>query len=41
VKSTPGDEGKWFAAAKEAGLHDQALALASRTPAAAALSGIL
>jgi hypothetical protein len=32
VKSTPGDEGKWFAAAKEAGLYDEALALASRTP---------
>jgi hypothetical protein len=32
VKSTPGDEGKWFAAAKEAGLFDEALALAGRTP---------
>jgi hypothetical protein len=32
VKSTPGDEGKWFAAAKEAGLYREALALASRTP---------
>jgi hypothetical protein len=32
VRSTPGDEGKWFAAAKEAGLFDEALALASRTP---------
>ena len=32
VKSTPGDEGKWFAAAKEAGLYDEALALARRTP---------
>lgn len=32
MRSTPGDEGKWFAAAKEAGLHDEALALASRTP---------
>lgn len=32
VKATPGDEGKWFAAAKEAGLYDDALALASRTP---------
>jgi hypothetical protein len=30
VKTTPGDEGKWFAAAKEAGLYDEALALASR-----------
>ncbi len=32
VASTPGEEGKWFAAAKEAGLYDEALALASRTP---------
>ena len=32
VKTTPGDEGKWFAAAKEAGLYDEALDLASRTP---------
>lgn len=32
VGTTPGDEGKWFAAAKEAGLLDEALALASRTP---------
>jgi hypothetical protein len=32
VKTTPGEEGKWFAAAKEAGLYDEALALASRTP---------
>jgi hypothetical protein len=32
VKSTPGDDGKWFAAAKDAGLYDDALALASRTP---------
>jgi hypothetical protein len=32
VAATPGDEGKWFAAAKEAGLYDDALALASRTP---------
>ncbi len=32
VKTTPGDEGKWFAAAKHAGLYDEALALASRTP---------
>jgi hypothetical protein len=31
-KTTPGDEGKWFAAAKDAGLYDEALALASRTP---------
>lgn len=32
AKSTPGDEGKWFAAAKEAGLYDEALALAGRSP---------
>jgi len=32
VKTTPGEEGKWFAAAKEAGLYDEALALARRTP---------
>jgi len=32
VKTTPGDEGKWFAAAKEAGLYAEALDLASRTP---------
>jgi hypothetical protein len=32
VKTTPGDEGKWFAAAKEAALYDEALAVASRTP---------
>jgi hypothetical protein len=32
VKTTPGDEGKWFAAAKEAGLYDEALALASHAP---------
>ena len=32
VKTTPGDEGKWFAAAKDSGLYDEALALASRTP---------
>jgi hypothetical protein len=32
VKTTPGDEGKWFAAAKDAGLYDEALALAGRTP---------
>jgi hypothetical protein len=30
--STPGDEAKWFAAAKEAGLYDEALALASGGP---------
>lgn len=32
VKTTPGDEGKWFAAAKEVGLYDEALALASHAP---------
>jgi len=32
AKTTPGDEGKWFAAAKDAGLFDQALALARLTP---------
>lgn len=32
VKTTPGEEGKWFAAAKDAGLYDEALALASRAP---------
>ena len=32
VASTPGQEGKWFAAAKDAGLFDEAIALAQRTP---------
>jgi hypothetical protein len=32
IELTPGDEGKWFAAAKEAGLFDEAIALANRTP---------
>jgi hypothetical protein len=32
VQLTPGDEGKWFAAAKDAKLFDEAVALASRTP---------
>lgn len=32
VASTPGEEGKWFAAAKEAGLYDEAIALARTTP---------
>ena len=32
VESTPGQEGKWFAAAKDAGLYDEAIALAQRTP---------
>jgi hypothetical protein len=30
--TTPDQEGKWFAAAKDAGLFDEALALASRSP---------
>jgi len=32
LQTTPGNEGKWFAAAKEAGLFDEALALATRSP---------
>lgn len=32
VASTPGEEGKWFAAAKSAGLYDEAIALANQTP---------
>ncbi len=32
VASTPGDEGKWFAAAKEAGLLQEAIDLANRAP---------
>jgi hypothetical protein len=32
VASTPGQEGKWFAAAKDAGLYNEAIALAQRTP---------
>jgi hypothetical protein len=32
VESTPGDEGKWFASAKSAGLYDEAIALANKTP---------
>lgn len=32
AKTTPGDEGKWFAAAKDAGLYELALSLASRSP---------
>jgi len=32
VKSTPGDEGKWFAAAKELGLYDTASQLAHTSP---------
>jgi hypothetical protein len=31
VRATPGEEGKWFAAAR-AGLYGEGLALASRTP---------
>jgi hypothetical protein len=32
VAFTPGEEGKWFAAAKDAKLFDEAIALAKRTP---------
>ena len=32
VQLTPGDEGKWFAAAKDAKLFDEAIALARQTP---------
>lgn len=32
VKNTPGEEGKWFASAKSAGLYDEAIALANKTP---------
>ncbi|GAB4278917.1 MAG: hypothetical protein Kow0092_34730 [Deferrisomatales bacterium] len=32
VELTPGEEGKWFAAAKSAGLFDEAIGLANRTP---------
>jgi len=32
VAGTPGDEGKWFAAAKSVGLYDEAIELANRTP---------
>jgi hypothetical protein len=32
VATTAGDEAKWFAAAKEAGLFDEALDLAGRSP---------
>jgi hypothetical protein len=34
VELTPGEEGKWFAAAKSAELFDEAIALANRTPCA-------
>ncbi len=32
VQSTPGEEGRWFAAAKHAELYDEALALARQSP---------
>jgi hypothetical protein len=32
VETTPGQEAKWFAAAKDAGLYEEALDLASRSP---------
>jgi hypothetical protein len=32
VRHTPGEEGKWFAAAKDAKLFDEAIALANATP---------
>jgi hypothetical protein len=32
VAATPGEEGKWFAAAKDAELFDEAIMLANRTP---------
>ena len=32
VAHCPGDEGKWFAAAKDSGLYDEALALVRRSP---------
>ena len=32
IRSTPGDEGKWFAAAKEAGLLNLAIELANHSP---------
>lgn len=32
VAASPGDEGKWFAAAREAGLYGEALALAASAP---------
>jgi hypothetical protein len=33
VESTPGEHGKWFAAAKSAGLYDEAIALVRAAPA--------
>jgi len=32
VATTPGDDGKWFATAKEVGLFDEAIRLANRAP---------
>ncbi|MDA8240614.1 MAG: hypothetical protein M0Z67_09635 [Nitrospiraceae bacterium] len=32
VEGTPGEEGKWFASAKSAGLYDEAIALANKAP---------
>lgn len=32
VASQPGQEGKWFAAAKDAGLYEMAIELANRNP---------
>jgi hypothetical protein len=32
IRTTPGEEGKWFAAAKEEGLYDEALAVARSSP---------
>ncbi len=32
MASTPSEEGTWFAAAKDAGLYDKAIALAKRMP---------
>ncbi len=32
VRTTPGEEGKWFAAAKDLGLYDVAIELANRSP---------
>ncbi|MBN1425736.1 hypothetical protein JXA88_14380 [Candidatus Fermentibacteria bacterium] len=34
VRLTPGEEGKWFAAAKDAGMLDEAIALANANPCA-------
>lgn len=34
VERTPGEEGKWFAAAKDAGMFDEAIALANASPCA-------